>query len=84
LQVNYQSLQARLAMASAATQPPREPRAPKGFIELGPPLPVPAAPRIESVVELCDDEGAKLTIRLPAGSDLDVGRLAEAFWSRRR
>jgi hypothetical protein len=84
LQVNYQSLQARLAMASAATKSHPAPGAPKGFVELSPTLPMPAAPHTESVVELSDDEGAKLLIRLPAGSDLDVGRLAEAFWSRRR
>jgi len=54
-------------------------------VELSPTLATPAAPRTESVVELSDDEGAKLLIRLPAsGSDLDVERLAEAFWSRRR
>ena len=85
LQVNYQSLQARLAMASAAAKSPPAPGAPKGFVELSPTLAMPAAPRTESVVELSDDEGAKLLIRLPAsGSDLDVERLAEAFWSRRR
>jgi len=84
LQVNYQSLQARLAMASAATKAQRAPSAPNGFVELSPALPVPAAPRTESVVELSDDEGARLTIRLSAGSDLDVGRLAESFWGRRR
>jgi len=85
LQLNYQSLQARLAMASAAAKPPVGPGAPKGFVELSPTLPLAAAPRTESLVELSDDEGAKLLIRLPAsGSDLDVERLAEAFWSRRR
>lgn len=84
LQVNYQTLQARLAMASAATKSQRAPTAPKGFVELSPTLPMPTAPRTESLVELSDDEGAKLTIRLPAESDLDVERLAESFWSRRR
>ena len=85
LQLNYQSLQARLAMAGAGVKPQRTARAPKGFVELGPALPMPAVPRTESVVELSDDDGAKLMIRLPAsGSDLDVERLAEAFWSRRR
>ncbi len=85
LQLNYQTLQARLAMASAGAKPPRTPTAPKGFVELGPPVPMAAVSRPESVVELSDEDGAKLLIRLPAsGSDLDVEHLAEAFWSRRR
>ncbi len=85
LQLNYQTLQARLAMAGAGVKAQRTAAAPKGFVELGQALPMPAAPRGESVLELSDGEGAKLLIRLPAsGSDLDVERLAEAFWSRRR
>lgn len=86
LHLNYQTLQARLAMAGAGVKPPLAAAAPKGFVELGPAaLPMPAAQRSESVLELSDGEGAKLLIRLPArGSDLDVERLAEAFWSRRR
>ncbi len=85
LQLNYQTLQARLAMAGAGVKPPRPAPAPEGFVELGATLPMPAAARSESVLELSDGEGAKLLIRLPAsGSDLDVERLAEVFWSRHR
>lgn len=35
-----------------------------------------------TVVELSRGDGAKLTIRMPAGEDLDVASLAATFWSR--
>ena len=35
-----------------------------------------------TVVELSRGDGTKLTIRMPAGEDLDVAGLAATFWSR--
>lgn len=53
------------------------------FIELGP---APLLGHLEPagmVVELSDEDGAKLVMRLPAGDSVDVERLVAAFWSRR-
>ncbi len=78
LQLNYQSLQCRVAMAS------RTPRAgtgaPRGFVELSSARPVsPQALPAGPVLELSDGDGATLTIRLPSASELDVEGLARAF-----
>lgn len=53
-----------------------------GFVEVG--LAEPAEVEAGPVVELADGDGAKMTIRLPAGSTVDVAGLASACWSRRR
>ena len=52
-----------------------------GFVEVA--LPGAAAKETGPVVELADGDGAKLTIRLPAHSRVDVAGLASAWWSRR-
>jgi hypothetical protein len=51
-----------------------------GFVEVALPG---AVPEVSGpVVELTDGDGAKLTIRLPAHSTVDVVALASAWWSR--
>lgn len=80
LGLNYESLKKRVASAleaktSAAART-------GGFVELSGAqmlgLPVATGP----VVEFSDASGTRLTVRLAAGSELDVARLVEAF--RRR
>ncbi|MBW1688315.1 MAG: hypothetical protein JRS35_25030 [Deltaproteobacteria bacterium] len=82
LQVSYQSLKYRVALASKESC-----RAPAGFVELTPipASPAPAsgsAPGGETVLELSNRGGATLTIRFPAERELDVERLAAAFLHR--
>lgn len=50
-----------------------------GFVDLGPIVPMATG----SVVELSDARGSKVTIRLTAQSEVDVTKLASAFWRRR-
>lgn len=84
LQLNYQTLKCRVALASSGGS-----RRPVGFVEL---TPIPAHPAHgsgsvpggETVVELSSGAGATLTIRLPAERELDVERLAGAFFRRGR
>jgi hypothetical protein len=81
LQLNYQSLQCRVAIASRATRPAAG--APRGFVELNSATPmVPASSPVGPVLELSNGHGATLTIRLPAEGALDVAGLAEAFLGR--
>ncbi len=80
LQVNYQSLKARVADASVTSR--RATARPQGFVELSAPLPLGAPPPVGPVVEFSDGQGAKLTIRLPAEGGVDVERLA-VCWLRR-
>jgi hypothetical protein len=58
-----------------------------GFVEMSGAQLVAAAPAVEvvcgPVVEVAAGDGARLTIRLPAGSALDVSRLVEVFRSGR-
>jgi hypothetical protein len=78
LQLNYQSLQCRVAIASRATPPGIG--APRGFVELNSALPIAPAPSSAGpVLELSDGHGATLTIRLPSAGELDVEGLARAF-----
>ena len=78
LQLNYQSLQCRVAITSSATRPGTG--APRGFVELNSTLPVASVPLPAGpVLELSDGHGATLTIRLPSASELDVEGLARAF-----
>ena len=82
LQLNYQTLKCRVAIASR-TRPIRRAEAVRGFVELRSPLSVAAPPSAAGpVLELSDGHGASLTIRLPGESALDVARLAEAFLGR--
>jgi len=54
-----------------------------GFVDLGPARMMGIGQPTGPVVELSDADGAKLTIRLTGGCELDARALAEAFWSRR-
>ena len=81
LGLNYESLKRHVRDAGdASTEAGQAPIA--RFVELSGAqvlgLPSAAGP----VVELCDASGTRLTIRLAAGSALEVGELVEAF--RRR
>ncbi len=49
-----------------------------GFVELGG---TQLAGSSGTVVEISRADGSKLTIRMPAGEDLDVAGLAATFWS---
>jgi hypothetical protein len=78
LQLNYQSLQCRVAITSSTTRPGTG--APRGFVELNSALPVAPAPSSAGpVLELSDGHGATLTIRLPSARALDVEGLTRAF-----
>ncbi len=77
LQVNYQSLKARVASASPFSR--RAMGTPQGFVDLSPPLPMAAPGPSGPVLELVDRRGAKLTIRLPAEHGVDVERVAASF-----
>jgi hypothetical protein len=80
LRVSYETLRSRVAK----TGPPaarRKDDAGAAFVEV--PLAGLAAEGSVPVVELSDADGAKLTIRLPAHSSLDIVGLASAWWSRR-
>jgi hypothetical protein len=83
LQLNYQSLQCRVAIASSATSHRTEAGTARGFVELSSPLPIASSSSSSGpVLELSDGDGGTLTIRLPAEGALDVERLAEAFLRR--
>jgi len=82
LGIDYGALRKRVTPRPRGGRNPRE--VSTEFIELAPTPPLlghsePAG----LVLELWDRDGAKLVVRLPEGDGLDVGRLAEAFWSRR-
>ncbi len=79
LGVSYESLKHRAAAAGEKRGAGR--RVAAGFVELSP---VPATafqPVAGALVELVHPGGAKLTINLPAKSELDVASLADAFLS---
>lgn len=52
---------------------------PPGFVEIAPFAPT---SRAETVLELSDDTGARMTCRLVDGHAIDVIALAKAFWLR--
>jgi hypothetical protein len=80
LRVSYESLRSW----AAKTDPLEAEKQLNGgrFVEVV--LPGPAAERAGPVVELVDGDGAKLTIRLPAQSTVDVAGLARAWRSGQR
>lgn len=83
LGLNYESLRQRLALADrGAPSASAGGAAATTFVELrGVELLGPAV-AAGPVVEISDDAGLRLTVRLAAGSELDVARLVDAF--RRR
>ncbi|MFQ5515851.1 MAG: hypothetical protein ACE5IL_17440 [Myxococcota bacterium] len=78
LRLNYESLKARVA-ARTARPSARGTRVPPGFVELPPAVAVSAPPLAGPVLELVDRAGAKLTIRLPAGQEVEIERLTARF-----
>ena len=80
LRLNYESLRRRV---EEGTFTRGSAEAAGEFVELSGAqllgLPVAAGP----VIELCDGNGVRLTVRLQAGSTLDVAQLVEAFRGRR-
>ena len=80
LRVDYGALKKRTAHAQAGQ---KTLKMPSRFIELAP---APVFGRTDPagvVVELSDEDGMKLVVRLPGSEGLDVQSLAEAFWGRR-
>lgn len=88
LRLSYDSLNVRVARAPKTR--PKSARSgssqvdTSGFVELRAAAPVTAMPPAGAEVEVLDADGTKLTIRLAAGSDLDISALMSAFQSRRR
>ena len=79
LHLDYYSLKRRVHGASGTGTVPKGP-APV-FVELG----LPAGAGTGGIVlELAARDGAKMSARIPDGSELDLVALAEAFWRRRR
>jgi len=56
-----------------------KPTCPPGFVEISPFTPT---ARAETVLELSDDTGRRMTCRLADGAALDMIALAETFWRR--
>jgi hypothetical protein len=81
LGINSQRLKQR--MQRARRRAPAAPADP--FVELsGAELLGASLPAAGAVVELLDRQGDRLTVRLPAGAELDVGRLLSEFRSQGR
>jgi hypothetical protein len=53
------------------------------FVELRPSMPEISSAHGETVLELSDGGGARMTIRVGSGA-LDVAQVVSAFWTRRR
>jgi hypothetical protein len=77
--VGEEPVRSALAMAPGSLQGRRRRRdteAVPAFVEVGTVL---AGATSETIVEVSDGTGARLTIRLGVGSTLDVGRIVAAF-----
>ena len=81
LGLNYESLRQRLALADRNAPRASAGAASAAFVELSG-AELLGATATGPVVEISDDSGLRLTVRLAAGGELDVARLVEAF--RRR
>ncbi len=55
----------------------------RGFVELPPGAPLFGVAQADTVVEITNRVGDRLTIRVPAQTQLDLGGLASAFIARR-
>jgi len=83
LRVDYATLKQRAARGEAEHVRGAARRG--GFVEVDARALIgPANAAATTVVELCDSDGAKLTLRLGGGQQLDVRAVAEAFWRRGR
>ena len=79
LPVNYESLQSRVGGAHGGSEPKAaKPAAPR-FVELTGAQLLASLVSIGPVVEVSDARGDRLTVRLGAGSTLDVARVVAAF-----
>jgi len=78
LKINYENLKKRVSQS----QKKRHNAAARstGFIELDGTQLIGSPGSKGTVVELSRADGAKLTVRLPVGEDLDLPGLVEAFW----
>jgi len=82
LRVDYDTLKRRAKMRAKKRREGTSARA--RFVELRPVSPpIAPLPPTGAVVELSDNAGSKLTVRLPLGSTVDIAGLASALWSRR-
>jgi len=81
LGLNYESLKRRLGSGGGTPREASEASMAK-FVELSG-AEVLGSPSAGPVVELCDASGTRVTVRLAAGSTLEVAELVEAFRGRR-
>ena len=81
LGVNYDSLKRRVVTETSGRR--RADGAAASFVELRPSVPFDLPKPAAAVVELSNRSGDKLAIHLSEASDIDVMRLAAAFWIRR-
>jgi hypothetical protein len=80
--LGYASLQQRVE--ASRDQPTQEKANESGFVELSASQILGASSMAQTVLELSDRQGTRLTLRLAAGSDLDVKGLVEGFRGRGR
>jgi hypothetical protein len=79
--LGYASLQKRVAAAGDA--PSHEPKDEGGFVELSA-AQLLGTPAAQTVLELSDGDGMRLTLRLAPGSEVDVLGLVQGFRGRGR
>lgn len=84
LRVSYDSLKTRLTQAPKAEARGGRSAVGADFVELAAPAPLMGSPATGTVVEVVERNGTKLTIRLAAGTPLDVAALMKGFRSRRQ
>lgn len=75
LRINYYDLKRRVNSSPKVAPAQRTDRS--AFVELN----LAPSAGVECVVEL-EDRGAKMTLRMPAGSGADPSALIQAFWRR--
>lgn len=78
LRIDYNALKRRLAIMGPET-PSGGGAVPSGFVE----VPVALWPSSQGVIELEDNRGSKLTLRLPACDIATVLALAQGLWKQR-
>ncbi len=83
LKVDYTSLKLRALQAELDRQTGAA-ASEAGFVEISTAQIFGAHEPVESVVELSDANGARMTIRMPASRAVDLVGLSDAFWRRSR
>jgi hypothetical protein len=81
LGVSYDSLKQRLHGSKASKREPKAGSA-AAFVEIGAPLSFGGGAGAPTL-ELTDNDGSKLAVRLAANEIVDIVALAREFWSRR-